>query len=197
MNPDTHRPATEEEVQLLRHLAAGLPTAREEFAVRYLPLLMEYLAASFPRVDADLRHDAAGQALLDFLRRPDRFDHGRGGLGAFLRLAARGDLLNLLDRERRTRRGIPLDSVAEPADRRNSIRDDLAWDNPRLAAAVSALDPAERTALELLRDGVRDTAAFAARLGWVHLSRAEQADAVKRLKDRVKRRLVRAVEDLP
>lgn len=196
MNPPTTWPSPDEELGLLARLDAGSRTAREEIAARYLPLLIRFLAGAFPRPDADLRDDAAGRALLDFLCRPRRFDPFRGGLGAYLRMAARNDLRNLLDRERRARRGIPLDSVAEPPDRRNTRRDDeLTRDDPRLAAELAAFDADERTVFELVLEAARDTAAFAARLDLGHLPAAEQATAVKRVKDRVKKRLSRAVED--
>lgn len=190
-------PTPEEERPLLTQLDSGTPTGREELAVRFLPLLARFLAERFPRVAADLRDDAADRALIDFLSAPQRFDPARSGLGAYLRMAADGDLRNLLEAERRARRGIPLDSVAEPIDHRNMMRDaELTWDDPRLAAALTTLDAAERTAFELMFEGVRETSAFAARLGLAHLAAGEQVAAVKRIKDRVKKRLARAVEDL-
>ena len=196
MTPLTNWPTPDEEHQLLTQLDTGARTAREELAARYLPLLMHFLAGAFPWVAAELRDDAADRALIDFLCFRHQFDPTRGGLGAYLRMAARNDLRNLVERDRRTRRGIPLDSVAEPADHRNSTRgDELTWDHPRLVTELDALDAGERATLELMRLGARDTATFAGRLGLDHLSDEEQAVAVKRVKDRVKRRLVRAVED--
>ena len=195
MNPPTDWPAPDEEDRLLTQLNTGTPTAQGGFAELYFPLLVQFLARKFPRVAADLREEAAGQAVLDFLRPPRRFDPTRR-LGAYLRVAARNDLLNLLERDRRARRGIPLDSVAEPADRRNSTRDvPLTWDDPRLVAEVAAFDADERAAFEQLLEDPRGTASFARRLNLGHLPPAEQAAAVKRVKDRVKKRLARAVED--
>lgn len=197
MTPQLDWPTPDEERQLLVHLATGDPTARETIAVRFHPLLMQYLARRFPRQSPDLYADAAGEAIVGFLPHPPRFDPTRGDLGKYLRMAARGDLLNLLAQERRARRGIPLDSVAEPADRRNPSRDDDAtWDDPRLAAEVAAFDPNERATFELLLEGARKTASFVQQLHLGHLPAAQQAAAVKRFKDRVLKRLVRAVEDL-
>lgn len=198
MNPLTVWPAPDEEHQLLTRLNAGVPTAREEVAARYLPLLMRSLAGAFRDVAEELLGDAAGQAVMDFVLFPHRFDPARArhGLGAYLRMAARNDLLNLLRREDRQRRGIPLDSVAEPADHRNNTRDDeLGWDDPRLAAEIAAFDADERAAFDLMLEDVHDTAAFADRLNLGDLPVEERASAVKRVKDRVKKRLVRAVED--
>ena len=197
MNPQTCWPTPDEEHHLLTKLNTSTPTAREEIAARFLPLLMQFLARTFPRTAPELRDDAADRALIDFLRSPSRFDPTRSGLGAYLRLTARGDLLNLLEAERRARRGIPLGLVAEPADYRNMMRDEeITWDDPRLATELRAFDADEQTTFELMLKGTRETAAFAVRLGLAHLSAEEQTVAVKRLKDRVKKRLVRAVEDL-
>lgn len=196
MNPLNIWPTEEEEQQLVAELRTGTPTGPEAIAARYLLLLMQFLADTFPRVNADLRDEAAGRAILDFIDNPNRFNPTRLRLGAYLRMAATGDLRNLLERERRARRGIPLDSVAEPPERRNYEREDeLTWNDPRIAAECAAFDPTERIALDLLRDGVRDTRACARALGFGHLSAREQAAEVKRVKDRVKRRLVRAVEN--
>lgn len=196
MNLFTDWPAPDEERRLLAQLDTGARTAREAIAARYHPLLIQYLARAFRREAPDVREEAAGQAVLDFVCRPQQFDPLRMELGAYLRMAARNDLRNLLARERRARRGIPLDSVAEPADRRNTTRDDdLTWDDPRLKAVIAAFDTDERAAFELLLEGTRDTVAFARRLRLDHLPRSEQAEAVKRFKDRVQKRLVRAVED--
>lgn len=194
MTPPTDWPTPEEETHLLIELLSGSPTAREELAVRFQPLLMRHLACAFPRVAADARDTAADDALLSFLAAPARYDPARGRLGAYLRMSARGDLRNLLARNRRA--DLPLDSVAEPVAPRNLSRgDEPTWDHPPLKAELAALDPLERVALELMQRGTRDTATFAGRLGFEHLPRAEQAAAVKRIKDRVMKRLTRAVGD--
>jgi hypothetical protein len=160
-----------------------------------LPLLALFLARAFPRVEPELCDTAAADAVFNFVFEPDGFHADRGSLGAYLRMAARRDLLNLLEKERRVRRGIPLGSVEEPADRRNEQEEGLSWSHPMLVALLAGLDADEQVALELMRDGVRETAVFVTRLSLGHLDSQEQVDAVMRLKDRVKRRLTRALED--
>lgn len=190
-------PTEDEEKRLLAALHSGEPFAREEIAVRYHRLLIAHLGQSCRWAAEELCNDAADRALLGFLAAPARYHPEKLGLGAYLRMAARRDLLNLWERERRARRGIPLDSVAEPADRRNDARDeDLTFDHPRLVRERAAFDRDEELALELMRLGTRDTATFARGLRLDYLPEAEQAAAVKRVKDRVKKRLARAVEDL-
>ena len=60
-------------------------------------------------------------------------------------------------------------------------------------AEIASFAEEERLALDLMREGARDTATFAVPLGLSHLSPSEQAARVKRVKDRVKKRLTRAV----
>jgi hypothetical protein len=197
VNPLSEWPDNSEEHQLLTQLHSNTPPAREAVTVRFLPLMMCALARMFPHIEPELRDTAAADAVFDFVRRPNCYDVNRGSLGTYLRMAARRDLLNLLEQERRTRRGISLGSVEEPPDHRNQTRDDeLTWNHPILVAELAALDADEQVALELMRDGVRKTTVFVNSLGLAHLSRQEQVTAVTRLKDRVKRRLTRALEEL-
>lgn len=197
MNPLADWPTPDEERQLLAALASGDRTAHNALAVRFLPLLTHHLGRAFPHAPDDLRNAAADRALVALLCGRTSFDPARGGLGKYLRMAARGDLRNLLGRESRTRRGIPLDSVAEPDNRRNNTWDEeLTFDHPRLAAERAAFDPDERTTFELMRGGARETAEFVAGLKLEHLAPDEQVRRVRRLKGRVMKRLVRSVEDL-
>lgn len=193
MNSLSDWPTLDEERELLTQLNTGTPTAREEIAARFLPLLTQFLERAFPHA-AEHYGDAADRALMDFLCFPARFDPARSGLGTYLRMAARGDLANLVEQERRARRGFSLDAVAEPVDRRNIMRDEEL--DPRLVAALKTLDAAEQTAFELMSDGIRETPAFVNHLGLAHLTAGEQVVAVKRIKDRVKKRLARVVEEL-
>ncbi len=197
MNPPTGWPDETEEEQLVTQLRSHDPTAREALAVRFLPLLIQFLARTLSDIEPELRDTAAEDAILAFVQHPDGFDATRARLGAYLRMAARRDLLNALERERRARRGIPLGSVEEPTDHRNeTCADEFAWNHPVLAAEVAALNADEKVTLDLMRSGVRRTDTFVARLGLGHLSVQEQVLAIKRLKDRVKRRLTRALGGL-
>jgi hypothetical protein len=190
-------PDESEERRLLSELQSGLPTAKEDATVLFLPLLACFLRGTHRHVDPELCDTAAADAVFDFVRAPERYDREQLRLGAYLKMAGKRDLLNLLDKERRCRRGIPLGSVAEPADRRNDSRDrELISDHPRLAAELAAFDRDEEVTFGLMLEGVRDTATFARGLGVEHLPAPEQVVQVKRVKDRVKKRLARAVEDL-
>lgn len=187
-------PSTEDENALLESLRAGQPLSVHDIVTTYLPLLVDYLQQNNSRLDDHLLHTAAEDALLNFLRRPASFDPQRSSFHKFLCMAAQADLKNLLEKERRVRRAISLESVAEPSVVRKDPWDsDVSWDHPRLRLEIDILNDQERTALELMKDGVRSTPQCAEKLGLMHLDEHEQTVEVKRLKDRVKRRLSRAV----
>lgn len=193
MAPHSDWPDADEEKRLLAAIRAGSPAAKNEAAARYLPLLVAYLRGRYPRATDDHVYGAADEALMNFLVRPARYDANRGSLGTYLRLSAAGDLKNAFARDAK-HRGAALDSVAEPTDHRKDTRspdDPLA--DPRIAAELAALSAPERAVLELMIEGVRDTEAYAAVLGIAHRSADERRAEVKRVKDRLQKRLGRAL----
>jgi DNA-directed RNA polymerase specialized sigma24 family protein len=125
-------------------------------------------------------------------------------------MSASGDLKNLLRSERRhSQRRADLDAVelspdtrkylwdveADPAriaERREESMANQMELAPRLEAASDGLSAGEARALELLRQGERKTEPYAAALGLTHLAVAEQRQQVKRVKDKLKKRLERA-----
>jgi DNA-directed RNA polymerase specialized sigma24 family protein len=197
-------PPPEEGLRLHARLCAGDPTASADFAAAYLPWLEAWLGRRFPRVAPDLRADAAEDALVSLIKRPGAYVPGRGDLAAYLTMAARADLANLLRKERRHRRALlPLQDVelspaagkylvgADPAAARDAAEGE-AERADFFAGVAAGLSPGERLALELLRRGERSTDVFAEALGLAGLPGPERAAEVKRVKDRVKKRLRRA-----
>jgi DNA-directed RNA polymerase specialized sigma24 family protein len=190
-------PASEVAEDLYRRLADGDPVASSDLAVAVLDPLTAHLQTRHPRADPHACATAAGQAILDLIRQPAIFDPTRGGLLAFLRMSAERDLLNLFEAERRHHRNREYHDSVEPADgdgnQRTEAADDLpSLDDPALAAEIASLSPDERTVFDLIRDGEKATAVFATALG-LDVPADEQARAVKRIKDRVVKRLQRAV----
>ena len=141
---------------------------------------------------------AAEDAVLSLIRNPAIFDPAKRGLIGFLKMAAEGDLLNALERERRHHTNREnRDCVELPAAGGNSTAEGReaglpSFDDPGVAAEVASFTAAEREVLRLMRDGERRTPAFAAALGIGHLPPADQAGEVKRAKDRLVKRLQRA-----
>lgn len=205
-------PAAMEERELWERLHAADPIAPSDLADRYLVPLLRWLERCQPNLDPGDYLTAAGEAIIALAKNPDTYDPERGkSLESYLRMSARGDLKNLVARERRRRKHLsrvtPEDVELVPAFGKyiTNDADDPAWVverdeevRERLGqVAVPApvrerATPEEERVLELMREKVRETSAYARVLGLTHLPLAEQRREVKRVKDRLKKRLVRA-----
>jgi DNA-directed RNA polymerase specialized sigma24 family protein len=170
------------------------PTCAGSFAELVLSPLNADLARAFPKSHHHDLTTAAEDALLAFFRRPAAYDPARRPLRAYLRVIARRRFANLLDREKKHRSGrIPWDAIELDLPDRNDPEDDLAFaDHPRLREVIDSLPEADRRVFDLMLDGERDTAVFAAALGITDRPADEQFAEVKKAKDRIKARLKRA-----
>lgn len=172
------------------------PTAPAAFADAFYDPLCQYLTRAYRHVAEDVLVSVAGDLLVRLVQEPGCYNPEKLSVDEFLRMAAKRKLSTATEREgRRKRREIALDFVAElPAARNEYMREDdgPSWADPRLAAEVDAFAGAERIAFELLRDGVRDTRAFARALD-LDPQEPETVLVVKRIKDTIKARLRRAV----
>lgn len=190
-------PDPEAVAELFTRLCAGDRVAQSEFLVAVL----DPLAADLRRWRGADEHaclTAAEDAVLALLRNPAIYDPAKRGLIGFLRMSAEGDLLNALEKEKKHHTNREnRDCVELPGGGGNSVAGDLAgdlpsFDEPNIAAEIASFTAPERAAFELMRDNERGTAAFAAALGIGHLPAQEQAREVKRVKDRIIKRLQRA-----
>lgn len=199
----------EVERDLHRRLLATDPVAPSELAEGYLEPLIERLGRRFPWLDPHQVASAAADSIMSLAQWPGRYDPDRGGLLTYLSVDAAGDLRNASAAARRAAgREVPIEDVEHldgvelrpPA--RNLSREeredplmqvmlaeeaDPVW----FRAAYAELDRRERGVVDLMIDGERRTAVYAATLGVEHLPRAEQERAVKRYKDRLVKRLRR------
>lgn len=162
------------------------------------PLVKE-LEKRHPRLrSSDLLRDAASDALISYIKKPSQFDAAKRGLFGFLTMAAEGDLRNALAKTtRRKRREILVEDV-ELAGGSGNVRSDASsldtrLDAERIRGSIGQFfkDPRDREAVELLIEGERSTEAFAKVWGLESLSVKEQANQVKRYKDRIKKVLDR------
>lgn len=186
-------------------LLAGDPTAPADLAAAYLDPLTAWLAARNPGLgDPHLCATAAEDALLALIKRPASYDPARLSLAGYLRMAAQGDLRNLLRAERRhAARRVALDAVElspvagkhlwdASGDPARLVEEGAGGDAPERPPSLPGLTPEEARVLALLHDGERKTVAYALALGCGHLPVAEQRKEVKRVKDRLQKRLQRA-----
>ncbi|MCB8945117.1 MAG: hypothetical protein H6658_15330 [Ardenticatenaceae bacterium] len=195
--------ATQE--QFYQRLLRNDPTVFAELCERALPHLTAFLREQFPQQE---QHDAemvAIDVLLQFRSEVAKYDAEKLSLFAYLRMAARGDMLNLIDKQRRRgERVVGLESTAvlhtipDTGEMESHFELDL-WlqehtDLPRqeiydrLAGELAAAD---KVILSLILEGVRATADYAAVMGIGHLSEPAQRREVKRAKDRILKQLRR------
>ena len=169
-------------------------SATGDFAVAWLTPLVEFLTRRGLTRDDSLIQEAVGRAIIDFLKAPERFDPSKRSLDGYLRMAAEGDLLNAITREKRhRRREVPFPvELDRPAGNEPDGEPPRLDDHPELAAVRGGLSEADRAVFDLMRAGVRATVPYAEVLGLGDLPPDEQAAAVKRAKDRVLKRFQRA-----
>jgi hypothetical protein len=89
---------TDDSLHLHVKLISGDPTASTQIAEKHLPRLIMDLKRKFPQVEDHAVETAAEDALMNYLLHPNRFDPSRLPLHNYLRMSARGDLLNVLRR---------------------------------------------------------------------------------------------------
>jgi RNA polymerase sigma-70 factor, ECF subfamily len=193
-------PSAEEGRGLHRRLLDKDPVAPKEVCERFAePLLASLLVC---RADEQACGSAVGETLMGYVQRPEMFDPEALDLAAFLRMAARRDLSNRSRAEARHHRGREPDFRVEVAGVcGNHFEDDPAASSVRgeekeaarcrIEAVREECDPSERLVLDSMLEGERSTERIAARIGAAHLPEEDRRRAVKRVKDRIKKRLGR------
>lgn len=181
-------------------LLDGNPTASAEIAELALGPLTEGLKREFPRLEESLITDAVEDAILSYLKMPNSFNPMKKTLLGYLKMSARGDLLNALhvQKGRREREKLTK-NVEDQLDGRNrysgKIEPDIGGriDGDELRRKVQAAfsDPTDQKLLNLIQNGVRATSDYAAALDIATLPVTEQRRVAKRHKDRILKRLSR------
>lgn len=197
-----------DEQDLHARLLADDPTAPADLADAYLEPLAAWLEVRYPKLHPHDCTTAAEDAIMSLIKNPSSYRperQQRASLLAYLRMSATAKLSNVQRAERRhsSRRAnlevVELsptmgkylwDEEADPAriaERREAVAD--------LQAPVplpAGLSPQEEQVLQLMDEKERRTAVFARVLGLEHLPQAEQQQEVKRVKDRLHKRRLRA-----
>jgi RNA polymerase sigma-70 factor (ECF subfamily) len=199
-------PTQQDALALHGRLLARDPTAGNDLAEAYLELLVVWLGETNPRAPEDIRAEAAGEAIVNFIRHPEKYSPQRQTLEVFLRLSARADLRNLFRNERRHARGRKSWKSVElsPAAGKYLGRDDdpslpmrLAEEMQAILGAIPAsvrqrLSPTDLRGMELIVLGERRDGVYAELYGLLDRPAEEQHREVKRHKDRLKKILKRA-----
>jgi hypothetical protein len=198
------------ERELHQRLLNGDPTAPADLAADFLDHLIECVRLCNRTVHEHLCIQAAEDAIIALIKNPDSYQPIDGkSLYSYLQMSAKGDLLNILQKEKRhSARTIPLDAVADSPEAGNSLgRDDdpgyrielheeARWAEDEILSNVRVgLSAEELEALQLILDGERKTVSYAAALRIDHLPQNEQQAAVKRFKDMISNRIKRRRSD--
>jgi len=201
--------AAEIERELHERLLIRDPTASEEVASAFLEVVRKHVrirAQVHGIFDPDLINDATVEAVFDYIRHPEKFTPGKSSLRTYLNLAAERDLINMVRKDRRRRRGEELSADVEltvisgnkevdiQKIRRNldDVFLDSAVRRESFAKTAEIIRPGKDLDLvKMMMDGERRTSAFADVLGIGNLPAPEQRKIVKQHKDRLKQQLKR------
>lgn len=195
-------PSAEEGLEFHRRLVENDPVATKDVCERFDEPLLAFLMSRDGRADEQACTSAVSIALLGYVQRPESFDPEKLDLSAFLRLAARRDLSNLARAEaKHHRRREPDFRVEDACVGGNHFEDDPAAALVRgeeqesarcqVEAIRAACDEPERVVLEAMLDEERSTKRIATAIGLGELPEREQRREVKRVKDRIKKRIER------
>jgi DNA-directed RNA polymerase specialized sigma24 family protein len=179
------------------------PTAFAQLAELALPHLIEFLQREFRQVEAHLHETAAIDTLLTYHSAPEKYDPEKLTLFAYLRMAARHDLMNAIDRSNRQKR--PLLDIDEPDIQSQLVTESESFyldqwlDNgdsgkqTMLRQFEAELDTTDRQLFLLMLNGVRETEPYAEIMQLAAQPLPEQRREVKRAKDRLTKKLTRFV----
>ncbi len=199
-------PTQQDALALHQRLLTHDPTAGNDLATAFLERLVVWLGETDPSVSEDIRLEAAEDAILALIRKPESYSPELQTLEVYLRMSARGDLRNLLSKERRQNKGrVPWIGVELLRDGGKYLgrNDDpalplrLAEEQQNILSTIpdavrGRLSETDLHALELIVQKERRHAVYAELYGLLHLPAEEQERTVKRHKDRLKKVLKRA-----
>jgi hypothetical protein len=187
--------------KLHERVLEGDPKASAEtFTMLHRPIASSVRRRLGGRVSWEEATDAATDAIVAYVKSPDRYDAARAGLLGYLTLVAYRDALNLL-RDRRAEQEKHMRSVelSTSGGKDQGEAANAKLDADRILRDFSEkiiVDDGDEQVLRLFLEGERDTAAYAVRLGIAHLPEAEQRKIVKQRRDRIDQRLQRLKEVL-
>jgi DNA-directed RNA polymerase specialized sigma24 family protein len=180
-------------------------TAFAELCELALAHLVDYLQKGFPTYDSYLHETVAIDCLLSYQAKAAQYDLERISLYAYLRMAARRDMLNAIEKASRMESRLAdidhpsvqglIPKQAPPAEQTEIDEWLLEHTDLSLSEIIRALDAEldeyEKSVLMLMLEGVRDTDRYISVLGVGQLDKPTQQKAVKLAKDRLAKKLRR------
>jgi hypothetical protein len=177
--------------ELHAQICKGKLEAIERLWTAMLPPFERSLRRVFPCADRDVCVAAAGDAILEYLQKPAAFDPKRGvPLNRFLYQAALRNVADFLRAERRrhAREAMYANEMRQCRSDEGVLVEDPQCDWTAIGCLVGLSD-AECTAARLWLSGERRTQVLARALAVQQASVTEQRVIVKKLKDRIRKRL--------
>lgn len=170
-----------------------------------LPHLISFLETRFVQVEAHLHQSVATDCLLSYHVKPTQYNPDKLSLFAFLRMAAKNDMLNALDKEGRVEQRLldiddhgiqnqlaPEDTPSKELAQKNWLQQYTDQTPSEVLQALAAeLSASDQQVLLLMYEGIRPTARYAEVLGITRLTEGEQRQEVKRVKDRLNKKIQR------
>lgn len=191
--------------QIHRRILHNDATAFAELCESALPDLVKFLQGRFSEQDSHLCESTAIDCLLQYYQKPKIYNPAQISLFAYLRMAARYDLMSAVAKEQRLlQRLTDLDDLVDGRHTQDDehrdpqvVLDDLLqchtdWSFPAIIKALEKhLDRVEKRCLWLILEGVRDNARYVEVLDLLEMDEASQRVEVKRAKDRLVKKLQR------
>lgn len=175
-----------------RRLVGEDPTASAELYKAIFSPLVGWLRVKGRTTDKELIRDAATDALVDYIKHPDKWNPERATLVSYICMAADRDLLNALQKVQRIRKHEVLSADVEDEVFDRNVLPENEGPADAIDGVLSALErqvtsETDRRFLALILEGERSTDTFAEVLGIRNLSKQEKARTVKQHKDRLKK----------
>jgi|ERR1700733_9183358 len=189
-------------LKLHERILAGDPSASSElFSAIHRPLvgvlLKLYRRSGMGPEDAS---DLATDAVIEYVRQPQRFNPERASLYSYLAMCAKGDALNLLQSRHRAREGTKRFVELSKGERNMEGADiDVNLDADAIIKRYGADlvdDMYDLEVLRLMLMGEKDTEIYATAIGLGAAERVEKNAAVKLRRDKLEKRLSRLKERL-
>jgi RNA polymerase sigma-70 factor, ECF subfamily len=174
------------------HLLGGNPTVSAELYKAIFSPLVGWLHAKYRTTDRELIRDAATDALVDYIKHPERWNPQSSTLVSYICMVADRDLLNALEKVQRLRKHEVLSADVEHEEFDRNVRSEDVVPSEDVARLLYALDrkvtsKTDRFFVTLMLEGERSTSRFAEVLGIQDLPKQEKARTVKQHKDRLKK----------
>ena len=204
----------DEDLRLQQRLKEKDPTAVQELIKRFYPYLVNSLKKSHsyiePALDPEnLYRQAAMTTILALAERPTIYDPSKGCMKDFLKMAARADLKNELQKaRRRSHPSLEEEGVVREGPRGNiygregvlGVEEEVVSGEERetwrrhLEKVMEILSEEERGVLDVMLEGERKTEVYAQVLGLDHLPVDRQRREVYKIKDRIRKKVRRFFE---